>query len=235
MVTKSVQGYEGYLINNKGEVFSSKRENRVKKLKEDISPLGYRRVTLSKDGNTKRFLVHRLVLTHFDRLPKEGEVCRHLNGDPNDNRIENLTWGSNHENCEDARDHGTGAMKITWEDVDHVRYWYSKGLCNTDISNKTGVSSGAICHIVSGSSWQEKHRRKPFTRAYEYDMRPEWVDGEKVSLSRHRNRNFKANFEIAEEIREMKRNGVRSVEISEKTGLSLAIVNNIVANRTWKK
>ncbi len=235
MVTLKVQGYEGYLINNKGEVFSSKRENKIKKLKEDVSNLGYRRVTLCKDGHTTRFLVHRMVLTHFGRPPQDGEVCRHINGDPNDNRIENLTWGSNHENCEDARDHGTGKMKLTWEKVDHIRYLHSNGWYNSDIENQYGYSAGAIGHIIRGSTWQEKYRRKPFTRAYIYYIRPEWIDGEPVKLSRHNNKTYKMDHDTADEIRAKKAEGYTTAELSKEYGFGVALINNLLAYRTWKR
>ena len=235
MATKPVQGYEGYLINDKGEVFSNKREGKTKKLKEDISHLGYRRVTLSKDGHTKRFLVHRMVLEHFDRPPLSDEVCRHINGNPSDNRVENLTWGSNHENCEDARDHGTGSMKLSWFDVDRIRCFHAQGWYNSDISKEFGYSVGAIEHIIKGSTWQEKHRRKPFTRAFDYDMRDEWVDGEPVKLSRYRNKTHKINHDIADEIRRKKAEGSTTKELSEEYNLGVSLINNLLAYRTWKR
>ena len=52
-------------------------------------------------------LVHRLVLEAFVGPRPEGMVARHLNGDPGDNRLENLAWGTQSENNYDKVRHGT--------------------------------------------------------------------------------------------------------------------------------
>lgn len=51
--------------------------------------------------------VHRVVLTVFDRPPKKGEECRHLDGNSLNNHISNLKWGTAKENTYDKLDHGT--------------------------------------------------------------------------------------------------------------------------------
>lgn len=52
-------------------------------------------------------LVHQLVLCAFRGPPKAGEECRHLDGNPTNNRIENLVWGDPKENYQDRIRHGT--------------------------------------------------------------------------------------------------------------------------------
>lgn len=51
--------------------------------------------------------VHRLVLEAFVGPRPEGHVARHLNGNPGDNRLANLCWGTELENADDKRRHGT--------------------------------------------------------------------------------------------------------------------------------
>ena len=74
MIWKNIQNYEDlYQISSTGLVKSLERKiiiyNKEVLLKEKIlkqdDTKGYKRVTLSKNGKTKRFLVHRLVATHF--------------------------------------------------------------------------------------------------------------------------------------------------------------------------
>jgi hypothetical protein len=70
----------------------------------------YPSVRLSKDGRKKHLNVHRLVATAFHGPAPEGYECRHLNGDPTDNRAVNLRWGTSAENSADIRLHGRNAM-----------------------------------------------------------------------------------------------------------------------------
>jgi len=50
--------------------------------------------------------VHRMVLLAFVGPAPEGMKCRHLNGNPKDNRLENLCWGTSSENNRDIVRHG---------------------------------------------------------------------------------------------------------------------------------
>lgn len=50
--------------------------------------------------------LHRLMLTVFDRPATTGEQCRHIDGDPSNNHIKNLKWGSYKENWNDRKLHG---------------------------------------------------------------------------------------------------------------------------------
>lgn len=55
-------------------------------------------------GRTTR--VHVLVLEAFDRPRPKGAVCRHLDGNPINNHLSNLAWGTHKENTEDRKRHG---------------------------------------------------------------------------------------------------------------------------------
>jgi HNH endonuclease/NUMOD4 motif len=68
---------------------------------------GYRTVSLGSRADSVPHRVHRLVLGAFVGPCPEGMECRHLNGDRADNRLENLAWGTPHENGMDRLRHGT--------------------------------------------------------------------------------------------------------------------------------
>jgi hypothetical protein len=54
------------------------------------------------DGTFRRLRVHRLELFAFRGNPKEGQYCtRHLNDIKTDNRLCNLKWGNQSDNCKD--------------------------------------------------------------------------------------------------------------------------------------
>lgn len=70
-----------------------------------ISTDGYLRTGLSRSGHTKTFRVHRLVAEAF-LGDGSGLEVRHLDGDPMNNRVGNLKWGTSKENSEDTMRHG---------------------------------------------------------------------------------------------------------------------------------
>ena len=64
-------------------------------------------MTLCKDGRRQSRAVHHLVLLAFVGPKPGGMVTRHLNGDPGDNRLTNLVYGTQSENMYDKVAHGT--------------------------------------------------------------------------------------------------------------------------------
>lgn len=113
---RPVIGYEGsYEVSDLGNVRSLDRRDRLgrriagvlmKPTSKGTAP--HLKVELSggPDGRVTR-LVHRIVLEAFDGPCPEGQECRHLDGDANNNRRTNLRWGTRSENNDDAVEHGT--------------------------------------------------------------------------------------------------------------------------------
>ena len=136
-VWKAIPGYEGrYEVSDQGRVRSldrivecfgpvkgrylSKRSGRV--LRPGPSNFGHLSVVLGKN-NTQ--FVHKLVLLAFVGPAPNKHECRHLNGDPADNRLENLCWGTRHENIMDSVRHGnwmTPARKAAGDKGRAVRW-----------------------------------------------------------------------------------------------------------------
>ena len=113
-IWKPVVGYEdAYEVSSRGKVRSVDRvTERGAKLRgvpltEFKTPHGYVRVGLCKHGKTRTTLVHPLVLEAFVGPRPAGSDCRHLNDVPDDNRIENLAWGSRSENVYDSVRNGS--------------------------------------------------------------------------------------------------------------------------------
>jgi hypothetical protein len=64
--------------------------------------------------------VHKLVLEAFTGEPRpEGMVCCHINGNPSDNRLENLRWGTRHENAADTRRHTAAGVPTFYRPIRH--------------------------------------------------------------------------------------------------------------------
>ena len=112
-----VVGYEGYCeISNLGNVRSlgrvverPVRGNYIKRnrtLKPHLTPKGYARIQLSRDGVLKSHMVHRLVAQAFIPNPYELPEVNHKNGIKVDNRVENLEWITSAANQEHAYEIG---------------------------------------------------------------------------------------------------------------------------------
>lgn len=106
---KFVPGFEGlYEISDQGKVRSLRGRGRI--LRPGIaSRQGHLQVFLAgrPPGTRRPAYVHRLVLEAFVGPCPEGMQCRHLNGVADDNRLENLRWGTPSEDNYDRIRHGT--------------------------------------------------------------------------------------------------------------------------------
>lgn len=106
---KPVPGWEDqYEVSTFGRVWSRPRFNVPGGL---LTPLptekGYFRVTLGNRRSKHQIRkVHEIVLTTFVGPRPPRLMCRHLNGNPEDNRLVNLCWGTAKENAQDMILHG---------------------------------------------------------------------------------------------------------------------------------
>ena len=129
---------------------------------------GYYRVNLQDNSypvKTNVVPVHRIILETFVGRRPEGYVCRHLNGNALDNRIENLCWGTPRENVQDAIKHGTAvclrhgeqsvASKLSYTEVLEIRRLYQEGFKQKDIGEKFGVTQRHVSDIVNGKTWKK--------------------------------------------------------------------------------
>lgn len=174
-----VVGYEGlYAVTDGGRLFSYVKNwntpSGARPMQLKLHKQGYREIGLTKNGQQTYHLVHRLVLEAFDRPGRDGEVCCHANGDPSDNRIENLRWDSQSANWHDAKAHGTasvgmrqGNALLNPEKVTKIRQLYSTGqYSHAQLGEHFGVSGATVSAVARGRSW--KHIGGPINgRDYE--------------------------------------------------------------------
>ncbi|WP_082946294.1 NUMOD4 motif-containing HNH endonuclease [Mycobacterium sp. E1747] len=104
---RPVLGFEGlYEVSDRGRVRSLITGKVVKP--HVGNQRGHLRISLKQHaGPYKGLYVHRLVLEAFVEPFRKGMECRHLDGDPTNNRLENLRWGTQSENNLDRVKHGT--------------------------------------------------------------------------------------------------------------------------------
>src|SRR5690349_8150963 len=109
-----IPDYPAYRISRKGEVQSrwlkAGRHSRLTDTWRPLTPIrrhSYLTVALSKDSKKTIRFVHRLVLEAYVGPCPPGLVACHNDGDPTNNRLDNLRWDSQKSNCADKLRHGT--------------------------------------------------------------------------------------------------------------------------------
>lgn len=123
---------------------------------------GYSLFHINYNKRSKVWKLHTLVLLAFVGKRPDGLECRHLNGDPSDNRLRNLVWGTPKENGRDKVHHGRlprGEMlhntTLSNQDVVKIREDYYDGAMSTPaLSEKYGVDDATIYSIISGMTWK---------------------------------------------------------------------------------
>ena len=97
---RDISGYENlYMVSSYGRIKSlgngcsnASKEKILKPFIDNREGKGYLRVTLCKNGKTKRFQIHRLVADAFIPNINNYEQINHKNELKDDNRVENLEW-----------------------------------------------------------------------------------------------------------------------------------------------
>ena len=169
---RSVPEFPDYEASTDGQIRSlervilqkngSYRKFSSKVLKPGFNTRGYMIVTLigpDRSRNTRP--VHRVVLETFDRPRKEGEECRHLDGDQWNNALTNICWGTPGENMDDKIAHGTyvhgekvGNSVLKEDQVCSIYRKAHSGTSIGDLVEEYGVSRSTIEAIKYQRNWK---------------------------------------------------------------------------------
>jgi hypothetical protein len=169
-VWRPIAGYEGrYDVSNLGRVRSlSRRTAKDGRMIEGkiLSPSshrwGHQSISLyDLGGREKRFGVHRLVLEAFNGPCPEGMEGCHDDGNPSNNRIENLRWDTPKNNHADKYRHGTilfgernTSARITAEIVGEIFQLRIGGMRVHRIGELFGLSKQHVSDILNRKRWQ---------------------------------------------------------------------------------
>lgn len=146
-------------VRSLARVSSGKRPYRVKEriLKSAVHPAGHRHLNLLINGKRYTRKVHHLVMEAFVGPRLHGLGVRHLNGNPSDNRLDNLAYGSQLDNMADTKRHDrttkgerNAQAKLKESQVLEIKL---SSLSASTLAWQHGVSPSNINHIRRGERW----------------------------------------------------------------------------------
>ncbi len=164
---KTIPEFPNYAITKDGRVWVYSRTDSVGRtsgnrwLKSIIQRNNRCHVTLYHKGAGSPKLVHRLVLETFVGPCPDGMECRHLDGNPANNNLDNLCWGTPKENAKDRELHGktvrgekSGVAKLTQKQVVKIILYIKNGiLSHSEIATILRTSKATISAIATKRNW----------------------------------------------------------------------------------
>lgn len=182
---KKIAGYDNYFVDIKGNIYSTKRKTPIK-MSTAVRPDGRIIAVLSKHGKQKSYLVSRLVAEAFLPNPDNLPLVAHINGNPRDNRVDNLIWATHSENQLHRVIHGTsnrgerhGRAKVSAKDVKRI-YLDTSGATQTTLGSIFGITQQLVSHIMTKRVWKwltdQIDKDLSMGHSTEYIMKKEYKD-----------------------------------------------------------
>lgn len=160
---KSIDRFPGYAFGDDGTIWSFKT-GQWKRLSQGLMPNGYYNVALKTGGKMKTHRSNRVILEAFVGPCPPGMQACHNNGNPGDNRVENLRWDTPKGNARDRDIHGTSdaarganhwSAKIQASDVVAIREMYATGrYAQKDIAMRFNIKQAQVSSIVRRQKWK---------------------------------------------------------------------------------
>jgi len=211
-----------YKVSDHGNIISHARR-KPKQLRSQTDCSGYKRVSLRLNGKSARRSVHRLVLLSFVGDPPEGYQACHRNGVRDDNRLENLYWGSVAANNRDKIAHGStrrGAANhtavLTEEQVVKIRELYATGQYTArELATTHGMSKAPVVALLSGRTWKDA--------------------GGPIGVKIPRPNDQKLTPEDARQIRELYTTGqYKQKDLAVQFTVDQSVISNIVRGKVYR-
>lgn len=162
---RHIPGFPGFACGSDGSFWSVKSGSwrpLKRQMRETRKGKFYWCISLYDDSGKKRLLqCHRVIArTHLGPRPP-GLICRHLNDDSLDLRVENLTYGTYSDNMRDSIRNGrqafgerSGRSRLREADVVEMRNRFAAGGVDTvQLARDYGTDSSSVSKIIKGISW----------------------------------------------------------------------------------
>lgn len=167
-----VEGVVGYQVSNCGQIRSrwkkggdvrsgSSLGNTWRILKCSKHKHGYRLLHMKVGSAIIATWVHRIVAVAFHGTPPTDKTeVRHIDGNPENNRANNLKWGTHLENMRDIDRHGRrkrgetlSQTKVTNAQAIEIVRRASAGELQKHLAIEFGVAPVTISRMVRGVKW----------------------------------------------------------------------------------
>lgn len=152
-----VPGWPGYDVSRRGVV--RRTEGPLVKL---TLTKGYLRAMLRANGERTFRTVHDLVLSAFVGPRPTGFHGAHLDGNPQNNAVENLAWVTPSENEAHKRLHGRDKRgersphaRLTNEEAAIIREIFAGTATRARVAHLVGISEQAISELLLGNTYPE--------------------------------------------------------------------------------
>lgn len=167
-VWKPVVGYEGeYEVSNLGRIKSKARTIIHGHTGTRIIPETIRKIQTRSHGrkyvllsNKRPIAIHRAVAEAFIGPCPDGCNCNHIDGDPANNRVENLEWITHSENMKHAYRNGLtpvgekrGNSKLTNSTAASIKKMLRDGVRVFEVAKHFCLHKSTVQNIKNGSCW----------------------------------------------------------------------------------
>ena len=155
-MTKEYPKNTNYLVSDDGKIYSKKMR---KYLTPKVNHDGYHRVQIWENGKCRFVSWHRIVAETFIPNPNDCEVVNHIDGDKQNNCVENLEWCTQAENIRHAwktglSTHENHARYGTVVQYDYYGNVINEFPCPSIAASKTGINYFTIinsCTHLTGA------------------------------------------------------------------------------------
>jgi len=173
MIKKTIPDFPNYAVTKDGRIWSklhvglSGHRRKGRWLNPYKIKKSYFAVCLFRNTRKRHIrCVHRLVLETYVGNRPENMECRHLDGNKENNNLNNLKWGTRSENQQDAVRHGThpgfkskgencGTSKLKEQDVRLIFSSYWDGAHNlSELAKHFDVTRPCIANIIYKRTWK---------------------------------------------------------------------------------
>ena len=161
---RNIPDFPGYRIGSDGSIWSCWKgkwgmSSNWRKLKPQARESGHLYICLCPARIQRS--VHSLVLETFVGPCPEGCECLHRDGNPQNNRVDNLRWGTHKENGEDMSRHlslageKNGHAILTKEIVLKLREEYSAGgISHRQLAEKFRLLKATVTAVLIRKNWK---------------------------------------------------------------------------------